>query len=363
MSTEPIGTERMSSHGNLIRKVRDTGILQKDWQYVHHLIWREAGRKIPRGYLIYFLDGDRTNVTLENLGISKEHIGIATKKDFTVWVETCLKKERRTKTGFPIGTKRMKNGYVVRKVACTGDKRQDWDYAHHLIWREAGREIPPECFLCFRDGNTRNVTLENLELVKKSEMLRRTIKSKRPVKQKNPSLKKRAPIKTDIPVVSDASIGCERLRGKYLIRKVASTGDESQDWDYVHHIIWREAGGEIPPGYILYFLDDNPCNLTLSNIEIATRSELAIWRSSLRGQKKTPLNNEKLKKIKFAEIMKRVKAAWLKKQPSRHVHHPVLSEAGGEIPPEYIVTFRDGSPRNASFEDLVITRTEFSSEE
>lgn len=64
---KPIGTERLSKEGYLQRKIADTGVTRRDYVAVHHLIWREAGRDIPEGYALSFKDGNKTNITLENL--------------------------------------------------------------------------------------------------------------------------------------------------------------------------------------------------------------------------------------------------------------------------------------------------------
>ena len=44
---------------------------------------------------------------------------------------------------------------------------------HHIVWREAGREIPRGYRLTFKDGNKRNFALDNLELVSIADMMRR----------------------------------------------------------------------------------------------------------------------------------------------------------------------------------------------
>lgn len=44
---------------------------------------------------------------------------------------------------------------------------------HRIVWREAGRDIPPRHALVFRDGNKRNFDLNNLELVTRQELMRR----------------------------------------------------------------------------------------------------------------------------------------------------------------------------------------------
>ena len=58
-------------------------------------------------------------------------------------------------------------------MADTGVTRRDYVNVHHLIWREAGNDIPPGHILIFRDGNKANFALENLELITRKENMRR----------------------------------------------------------------------------------------------------------------------------------------------------------------------------------------------
>lgn len=74
----------------------------------------------------------------------------------------------------PIGATRVtKDGYLQRKVSDTGYTPRDYVSVHRLLWIEEGREIPPGHLLIFRDGNKRNVALENLELITLKENMRR----------------------------------------------------------------------------------------------------------------------------------------------------------------------------------------------
>ncbi len=74
----------------------------------------------------------------------------------------------------PIGTERVcDGGYLQRKLTDTGVTRRDYVPVHHIVWREAGREIPKGHALIFRDGNNRNFSLDNLELITRAELMRR----------------------------------------------------------------------------------------------------------------------------------------------------------------------------------------------
>lgn len=74
----------------------------------------------------------------------------------------------------PIGSERIRSdGYLERKLSDTGVTRRDFVCVHHIVWRDAGRDIPPGHALVFRDGNKRNIVLDNLELITRTELMRR----------------------------------------------------------------------------------------------------------------------------------------------------------------------------------------------
>lgn len=64
---KPIGTERISKDGYLQRKVNDDLPLQARWRMVHLLLWEAEHGPIPKGYALSFLNGDRTDIRLDNL--------------------------------------------------------------------------------------------------------------------------------------------------------------------------------------------------------------------------------------------------------------------------------------------------------
>lgn len=63
----PIGANRISRDGYLQRKTADTGNTQRDYAYVHHLVWRLHGRTVPPGHILIFIDGDPSNIDINNL--------------------------------------------------------------------------------------------------------------------------------------------------------------------------------------------------------------------------------------------------------------------------------------------------------
>jgi hypothetical protein len=86
---------------------------------------------------------------------------------------TRFKKGHVPQTWKPIGSERVADGYLQRKLTDTGCTRRDWVPVHHIVWRDAGREIPAGHALAFRDGNRSNFALDNLELISRGELMRR----------------------------------------------------------------------------------------------------------------------------------------------------------------------------------------------
>lgn len=80
----------------------------------------------------------------------------------------------------PVGSERVCDGYLQRKLTDTGYPPRDWVPVHHIVWREAGREIPTAHALVFRDGNRRNFAIDNLELVSRGDLMRRNTRHKLP---------------------------------------------------------------------------------------------------------------------------------------------------------------------------------------
>jgi HNH endonuclease len=63
----PIGTERLSKEGYLERKVTDDPQVQfqRRWVGVHRLVWEAAHGPVPKGHMVCFLPGKKTNVASE----------------------------------------------------------------------------------------------------------------------------------------------------------------------------------------------------------------------------------------------------------------------------------------------------------
>ncbi len=76
----PVGSERVNADGYVDIKIQD-GKLQKNWKSKHIIIWEEAYGPVPEGHVVIFADGDKLNITLENLLlISRRELAVMNKR-------------------------------------------------------------------------------------------------------------------------------------------------------------------------------------------------------------------------------------------------------------------------------------------
>lgn len=65
---KPIGSERINAEGYTLIKVSNEGCKHKMWALKHRVVWEEHHKKkIQRGSVIIFADGDKTNLDVDNL--------------------------------------------------------------------------------------------------------------------------------------------------------------------------------------------------------------------------------------------------------------------------------------------------------
>ena len=57
-----VGSYRINSDGYLDLKVADTGYPPRDWKAMHRVVWERAHGPIPKGHVVVFKPGQRTNV-------------------------------------------------------------------------------------------------------------------------------------------------------------------------------------------------------------------------------------------------------------------------------------------------------------
>ncbi len=88
--------------------------------------------------------------------------------------ETQFKRGNRPHTWRPIGSERMCDGYLQRKVTDTGYPPRDWRPVHVLLWEKANRRKVGRGFcVIFRDGDRTHIDLANLEHITRMELRRR----------------------------------------------------------------------------------------------------------------------------------------------------------------------------------------------
>lgn len=66
----PVGTEVVDEEGYRKRKVRDDapkGMSRRNWAFVHRLLWEQHHDPIPRGHNVVFVNGDNSDIRIENL--------------------------------------------------------------------------------------------------------------------------------------------------------------------------------------------------------------------------------------------------------------------------------------------------------
>lgn len=92
---------------------------------------------------------------------------------------------RAQKLWKPVGSERIsKDGYLERKVSDESFSHLDpkeanrlrarrWRAVHLIVWEEANGPLPKGYAVCFRDGDKRNIALDNLELVKRGDLMSR----------------------------------------------------------------------------------------------------------------------------------------------------------------------------------------------
>ena len=95
------------------------------------------------------------------------------------------KKTRFKKGNEPHNTNKKGNGAIVTRLASSGRnykyiriKKGVWELYHRVVWEKANGKIPDNHLVVFKDGNTENTNIENLNLITMTEnMYRNSIHS------------------------------------------------------------------------------------------------------------------------------------------------------------------------------------------
>lgn len=71
LNHRPVGSERITVDGYVEIKVKEPNV----WRLKHYVEWEKVYGKVPKGHRFLFLDGDRTNLNLDNLKLVPMSVG------------------------------------------------------------------------------------------------------------------------------------------------------------------------------------------------------------------------------------------------------------------------------------------------
>ncbi|GAA0390316.1 HNH endonuclease signature motif containing protein [Paenibacillus motobuensis] len=84
---------------------------------------------------------------------------------------TSFKKGQQALNYKPVGSERIdRDGYTLIKVSDEGLWNKRWRHKHKVIWEEKHGPIPKGHVILFADQNRRNISLDNLIMIKQSQL-------------------------------------------------------------------------------------------------------------------------------------------------------------------------------------------------
>ncbi len=84
---------------------------------------------------------------------------------------TSFKKGQPARNYKPVGYERIdRDGYTLIKVSDDGPWQKRWKHKHKVIWEEKYGPIPKGHVLLFADQNKQNINLDNLIMIKQSQL-------------------------------------------------------------------------------------------------------------------------------------------------------------------------------------------------
>ena len=79
--------------------------------------------------------------------------------------KTMFKKGNAPHNALPVGSEIKRDGYWWVKTA----EPATWEQKHRLLWQQVNGPIPEGMIIAFKDGDSENITIENLFMLTKSE--------------------------------------------------------------------------------------------------------------------------------------------------------------------------------------------------
>ena len=88
--------------------------------------------------------------------------------------KTQFKKGNKPHTYLPVGTEMEIGGYMYVKVAdvVKARKWENWKLKHRMLWESVNGPIPEGYNIQFKDGNTRNISIDNLYMISREEQMK-----------------------------------------------------------------------------------------------------------------------------------------------------------------------------------------------
>ena len=101
---KPVGSERIGNRdGYTMIKVAEPNV----WKLKHKFVWEQKNGKVPKGYIVTFLDGNRQNFNLNNLALISQ-------------AENAIMEKYKLRSKNPEFTK---TGILISKVILAGNKK------------------------------------------------------------------------------------------------------------------------------------------------------------------------------------------------------------------------------------------------
>lgn len=71
-------------------------------------------------------------------------------------------------------------------------------------------------------------------------------------------------------------VGTERIdRDGYTLIKATNDGPWHKRWRFKHKVLWEKENGPVPKGHVLLFADSDKSNISLDNLILISRKQLA----------------------------------------------------------------------------------------
>lgn len=87
--------------------------------------------------------------------------------------KTSFKPGQKAKNWKPVGSERVdRDGYILIKIRDDGIYQERWRPKHKVLWEEANGPLPKGHCLIFLDSNKQNVSLDNLLLITRQQLVR-----------------------------------------------------------------------------------------------------------------------------------------------------------------------------------------------